>query len=257
MKKLFVFDLDDTLMDNVHDYAEPILQSCRVIIEELKSAAPHVSVIVALEEEIDLARRSQVNPNTGKTYGYSMERFPGSLAETYRQICARAGVDVKNSTERALYNIGLGAFSGKSYANNIKPDASEVINFIKSQWGSVVIYTAGDSTVQSRKIEVLRQVGRISFDDVRIVDKKSQSDFESLKESVVVRHRCSSFYSIGNNYKSDIVPALEAGYRGIYIPVETWETIGKMDGILDEVNQERCLVFHSLAEIKEKYSELK
>lgn len=85
--KLFVFDLDDTLMDNVHDYTEPILRMCRVIIDELGSRAPHVSVLIALEEEIDLSRRNQINPKTGKVYNYSMDRFPTSLIETYLTIC--------------------------------------------------------------------------------------------------------------------------------------------------------------------------
>lgn len=48
MKKLFVFDLDDTLIDNVHDYADPLLDACRLIIKTLGNKAPHVSKIIAL-----------------------------------------------------------------------------------------------------------------------------------------------------------------------------------------------------------------
>ncbi len=252
MKKLFVFDLDDTLIDNVHDYSESILQMCRIIINELKSTAPHVYAIIALEEELDLQRKSQINPKTGKSYGYSMERFPGTLRETYRTICERAGIDTNKHVETSLYYTGMGAFDPNRYSKNIKPDAKEVVDFLRSQGDAVVLCTAGDPVVQNRKIAAMEYSG-ITFEKQEIVDRKRTDVFTKLSADLAGH----DLYSVGNNYKSDIVPAMEAGFRGIYIPVETWETIGKMESIFAEVDQERCLVLHSLSDIKEKYSELK
>ena len=79
MKKLFVFDLDDTLIDNVQDYANPILNACGLINQTLGSRAPHVSKLIAIEQEIDKRRIKEINPDTNKPYLYSMERFPSSL----------------------------------------------------------------------------------------------------------------------------------------------------------------------------------
>lgn len=84
MNKVFVFDLDDTLMTNVHDYAEPILDMARVIIRELGPMAPHVSVVIALEEEIDKRRVHEINPATGQKFLYSMDEI---LAKVDRSRC--------------------------------------------------------------------------------------------------------------------------------------------------------------------------
>jgi phosphoglycolate phosphatase-like HAD superfamily hydrolase len=56
MRKIFIWDLDDTLLDNVHDYANPLLDACRAIIRYLGSRAPHVTGIIELEQEIDKRR---------------------------------------------------------------------------------------------------------------------------------------------------------------------------------------------------------
>src|SRR3989338_4927366 len=249
--KLFVFDLDDTLMDNVHDYARPILRMCQVVIDELGSRAPHVSALVALEQEVDLSRRNQINPKTGKVYGYSMDRFPTSLVETYITICKRSGVEPNKSTESALYYIGIGAFDAHRYKNNIKPGAVSAISFLRGIGDRIVLCTAGDPVIQYKKIRMLESAN-ITFDDVAIVEKKTvetfsglAGDFEGLK------------YSVGNNYRSDILPALEVGYRGIYIPVETWETIGQMDNVLAEVDSLRCDKLHSLYDIQDAHGGLK
>lgn len=249
--KVFIFDLDDTLIDNVHDYAEPILEMARLIISELGSLAPHVSFVVALEEELDLARRSEINPNTGKPFGYSMERFPGSLVETYRSICRKAGVNPIVSVETELYGVGLKAFDSLRYVRNIKPRVKEVFDFLKTLGDDLIIYTAGDSRVQNNKISALESCDIVS-NFVKIVDKKTPDSFRQFLEIAGYNR----VYSVGNNYNSDIQPALEAGYSGIYIPVETWETLGKMDEIRKLVDSTRCIELKSLAEIMDIYGEL-
>lgn len=249
--KLFVFDLDDTLMDNVHDYAEPILRMCQVIIDELGSRAPHVSALITLEQQIDLNRRGEINPKTGRVYGYSMDRFPTSLVKTYTTICEKSGVQPSKNTESSLYYTGIGAFDACRYKKNIKPDVMNVISFLKGIADRIVLCTAGDPVVQNKKIETLESVN-VKFDDVVVVEKKTQAIFAGL-----ARDFDGSKYSVGNNYKSDIVPALEAGYRGIYIPIETWETIGQMDKVLAEVDLSLCDKFNSLHDIQTGYGGLK
>src|SRR3989344_7316755 len=249
--KLFVFDLDDTLIDNVHDYALPLADSAMVIIEELGAKAPHISKIVAIQQEIDSRRIKEINPKTGKPFLYSMDRFPGSLVEVYKHICAQAKVNPRLHIEEELFHIGLMAFDEEMYEKNIKPGVKEVLHFIEDHNGISVLLSKGDSGVQAKKITALGVVST-DFAEIIVVDNKSASDF--LKISRFRQHRTS--YSVGNSYESDIAPALEAGYKGIFIPVETWEVIGKMDEILAKVDREKCFVFGDLLEIKEKYEEL-
>jgi len=251
MNKLFVFDLDDTLIDNVHDYSEPIMGMARIIISELGSRAPHVSSIIAIEDELDLRRKSEINPLTGEPFGYSRDRFPGTLVETYRFICKKVGAKPVTAVETKLYFEGNKAFDPSQYARNIKPRAGEVLNFLRSMGNVVMICTAGDLLVQNYKLSALRSRG-ISFHVARVVDKKTPDVFRELAGNTSGY----KLYSVGNNYKSDIEPALEVGYSGVYIPAETWETIGKMDKIKETINKDRCLELASLSDLMERYEAL-
>lgn len=253
MKKLFVFDLDDTLVDNVHDYADAILNAVRLIIQTLGNKAPHVSQIIAIEQEIDKRRVKEINPETGNPYLYSMERFPGSQVETYKEICRQARVKPKPEVEKTLYNIGLDAFNENRYIENIKPHTTIVLDFLREQGDTLILYSKGDKRVQDKKLTALQKAGINHFSKVFVVDDKVLDDFRKIA-SQFPNH---SLYSVGNNYKSDILPALEAGFTGIFIPVETWEVIGKMDEILAQVDKNKCKVFKSLLILKTQYGRLK
>ncbi|MBI2064527.1 MAG: hypothetical protein HYT62_00540 [Candidatus Yanofskybacteria bacterium] len=252
-KRVFIFDLDDTLIDNVHDYAGPILDMARLIICVLGPRAPHVSKIISLEEELDLRRRGEINPDTGKVFGYSMERFPGTLVETYRAICCRANVDSVLDVEKQLYQIGAGAFNKDLYAKNIKPGAIDTINFIINEGDVCMLLTKGDKRVQVNKIAALGQASDLFWGGIKIVDEKTPEIFRRM----VTKFSGCQWYSVGNDYDKDIAPAFEVkSFRGIWIPVETWETIDKMGEIRNRVDGTRCLELQSLTELKEKYGEL-
>jgi FMN phosphatase YigB (HAD superfamily) len=253
MNKLFVFDLDDTLINNVHDYADPILNACRLIIEVLGAKAPHVSQIIAMEQEIDTRRVREINPSTGEPYLFSMERFPTSLVEVYREICKQAKVAPKEAVEVELYLIGHRAFDENRYVKNIKPNALSVLDFLLEKKDSLVLCTKGDPRVQEKKIKALKQAGIDHFSTMRVVNEKTPEVFRGF----LAGFGQDEFYSVGNSYSSDIVPALSAGFTGIYIPVETWETIGQMDSILAEVDTNKCLVLQSLEELKTQYERLR
>lgn len=252
MKKLFVFDLDDTLIDNVHDYAGPLLDACRFIIQMLGSKAPHVSKIIAMEQETDTRRVKEINPETQKPYLFSMERFPGSLVEVYRQICKQANVWPAPEAEEVLFDIGLQAFDEQLYAENTKPYTLRLLDFLRHQEDILILCSKGDSRVQTKKLSALKNVGVNHFSRTRIVEEKTPEIFQEFASEFTDY----SLYSVGNSYKSDLVPALEVGFRGILIPVETWELLDKMDEMLKDVDKTRCHIFESLKEIKTRYEEL-
>lgn len=110
MKKAFIFDLDDTLYWNVHDYCYPTLEFERFIMDLLGHKAPHISVIRKLEGEIDRARLNEINPKTNEKFGYTMYRFPGSLVETYRTICSRIDVPFDKKIAKKIQQIGMKSF---------------------------------------------------------------------------------------------------------------------------------------------------
>ena len=251
MNKVFVFDLDDTLMDNMHDYAGPILDMARVIIRELGSKAPHVSMIIAKEEEIDKARVHEINPATGHEFLYSMERFPGSLVMTYRYFCKNAKMEPSKTVEQELYSVGMQAFDPVNYKNQVYPDYLSIIFFLYGQKDVPMLLSKGDKRVQSNKFSAIN--AGTHFFRSRIVDNKTS---EIFKQMVTGFQSHCSWYSVGNDYDKDIVPALEAGFKGVWIPVETWECGGMIDEIRARVDWSRCIELKSLGELKERYGEL-
>lgn len=88
---------------------------------------------------------------------------------------------------------------------------------------------------------------------VWIVNDKMREVFESI----VCGFGGYRFFSVGNDYEKDVVPALEAGYhRGVWIPVETWEVIGRLDEIRAKVDRSLCVELHSRQELAERYDEI-
>jgi len=253
VKKLFVFDLDDTLIDNVHDYTEPILDACKLIVQALGNKAPHVSKIIAIEQEIDTKRVNEINPTTGRPYFWSMERFPTSLIETYREICKQVKVEPEGKIEDMLYGIGLKAFDETRYIKNINPQALSVLTFLKEKKDVLLLCSKGDMRVQEKKVAALKEAGIDQFSSIYIVDQKTSEVFSKISEGF----NSYNLYSVGNSYSSDILPAIQIGFTGIYIPVETWETIGQMDKIFSEVDQEKCILLENLGQIKTRYRRLK
>lgn len=247
----WVFDGDDTLWSNVHDYAYPILDACRLIIDTLGDSAPHVSGIVALEQEIDQRRVKETDPATQKPYGYSMDRFPGSLAEVYREICKRAGKMPLQEVEAELVRIGHRAFDPARYKRNVYPHTLATLNFLQSRGDQILLLTKGDKRVQDKKLSVIDAGKR--FIRVRVVDDKNPEVFREMAAGFEDYR----LFSVGNSYNSDIVPALKAGFhQGVWIPVETWDVIGQLDKIRAEVDWSRCVELRSLQELVERYDEI-
>jgi putative hydrolase of the HAD superfamily len=206
-----------------------------------------------MEQEIDTRRVREINPNTGQPYLFSMERFPTSLVEVYREICRQAKVVPEQRVEKELYEIGLCAFDESRYVKNMKPHTLSVLDFLLEQNDALVLCTKGDPRVQERKISALRKTGINHFSAIRVVGEKTPEVFRELSQGFT-EHK---FYSVGNSYSSDVVPALSAGFTGIYIPVETWETMGQMDSILAEVDANKCFVLQGLDELQTQYERLR
>ncbi|MEK7090726.1 MAG: hypothetical protein AAB930_04030 [Patescibacteria group bacterium] len=254
--RVFVFDLDDTLIDNVHDYAEPILDTCRLIVKTFGRKAPHVDVIIALEHEIDSRRVKETNPDTGQPFLYSMERFPGSMVEVYREIAKRVGVIPDSELEKDFYAIGMRAFDKSRYARNVHPAAKRVLDYLTNKGDKIALLTKGDATVQRKKIAVLKNAGISNFSAVWVVGQKLSISFSLMARDFLPSSARLTLYSVGNSYESDIKPALTAGFKGILVPVETWDLIGKMDDVVREAKENGVFVFRDLSDIITHYEEL-
>ncbi len=84
MSPLWVFDLDGTVISNFTDYGFPIFDFGKLMLTVFEHRAPHYREVLNLANEIDKVRF--------KTMRANRSRFPGSLVETYQEICRRTGV---------------------------------------------------------------------------------------------------------------------------------------------------------------------
>jgi putative hydrolase of the HAD superfamily len=240
MKKKFIFDYDDTLAWNQHDYSYPIVEMLTYILNVLGPKSPNPKTILDLEEEIDM--------QNVKTIGFKMERFPTSFRMTYETLCQEAGIPIEEKHQEAMYNIGMKAFSEERYKEQgLISGAIEVLEFIKTKGDKNVLYTKGDERVQQKKIEV-NNIAQY-FDEIHIVGLKSTKGFLDIigdwdKELV---------YKVGNSIRSDVNPALEAGIKVIYIPCETWGYERQHNGIS---LPEKVITLERIDQIPEIYDSL-
>lgn len=252
MNKVFIFDLDDTLYWNVHDYCYPVLEFEKFLLDLLGHKAPQITAFRKLEKETALKLVHEINPKTGQEFGYSIDRFPKTLVETYRTICSKERLKFKQEIADEIWKIGTKAFDPEMYKRKgLVRGAEEVLDFLREQGDELVLLTRGDKQVQQLKIDALR-LGRW-FYHIHIVPSKDSTMFRAMAKAFEEKE---VIYSVGNSLKSDIEPALRAGLSGIYIPYDTWEFEEKPEEILSGINKSRLFIFKEIIEIKNRYKEL-
>lgn len=244
MDKTFIFDLDDTLMNNQHDYTYPQLDFVKFIVERIGNRAPDAQTIINLQVDEDL---KLLNSLKEKGKAFSKERFPTSFKNAYKKICNPLGIDDKKGEERA-YEIGTRAFDEKRWRKQgLVYGAEDVLDYLNKKQDELILLTKGDEEIQKRKINANDLEKR--FDETRIVSFK---DKETLEEVISGRDK-SYVWHVGNSIKSDVLPAYEAGIGMIYVPCETWAWEKKHQGLPD---YQRLIKIDNLKEIKNIYGEL-
>ena len=224
MKKLFgkvkyiAFDADDTLWVNEPYFREAEAQYCKV----LERFAP-------AEEIMDILYRTEIK--NLPPYGYGAKAFTLSLMET--------AINLSNSsTKEPLTPAEMGRIMeiGTSLIRvpiNILPGVEELLEKLsESGRYTLVLATKGDLLDQQRKLE--RSGLAKYFHHIEVMSDKTPQTYTRLFK----RLGCSNgeFAMIGNSMKSDILPVLEVGAYGIYIPFySTWEH-EKVDEVITHPN---------------------
>jgi putative hydrolase of the HAD superfamily len=190
------FDADDTLWQNEQFYR---LTEHRFTALLADHADPdHLS-----ERLLDAARR-----NIGH-YGFGIKSFTLSMIETAIEVSeGRVPASVVSEILAAGREMLV-------HPVEILPHAKETLEALAGRYRLVLI-TKGDLFDQERKIAEsgLREL----FEAVEIVSQKSRVTYES----VFARYGDGPDKSmmIGNSLKSDVLPAIQAGSWGVYVPHE-------------------------------------
>ncbi|MFH1065870.1 MAG: hypothetical protein V1734_05180 [Nanoarchaeota archaeon] len=239
MNKTFIFDYDDTLAWNQHDYCYAQVEFLKWILDRLGHNSPDIQTVLNMEVEID---------KQGVTkHGFQMERFPLSFSETYRTIRSQKGLKEDPEGEKTAYELGMLAFDEVGYKRRgLAEGAEETLDFLAAQKDELILLTKGDKRVQLMKLEANYLTGW--FKEIHIVEKKNAE----VVAKVAGDRNKDLVWHVGNSIRSDVEPALEAGIKMIYIPCETWAYEREHSGIPGG-KKDRIWTFDKITGIRDNY----
>jgi len=125
----------------------------------------------------------------------------------------------------------------------------DTLDFLASQKDELLLLSAGDREIQADKIRRNRLCNWFGEDKMYVVRMKSRAEFEK----VVGKRDKENIWAVGNSIRSDVLPALEAGLKVVYIPCETWAYEAEHNGLPDD---SRITTFSNIGFIKSQYSVL-
>lgn len=193
------FDADDTLWQN-----EQFFRASERHFAELLSA--HADVENLPNRLLEIEKRNL------DLYGFGIKGFTLSLIETAVEV-----TDGRVPTSVITEILAAGREMLRHPVETL-PHVRETLEQLADKY-QLVLITKGDLFDQERK---LAQSGLGDcFDAVEIVSNKDKATYER----VFSRHGdgADRAVMIGNSLKSDVVPAIEAGGWGVFVPHElTW-----------------------------------
>jgi putative hydrolase of the HAD superfamily len=197
---LIAFDADDTLWHNESHFHLSQERFCALIGDRV----PRPDLMASL---VATERRNL------KRYGYGVKGFTLSLIETALEV---TGGDVPAAAISEIINIGKDLLD---HPVEPLPGVAETLQAL-GPYVTLVLITKGDLLHQEQKLAAsgLAEL----FDGIEIVSEKDADTYRRI----FARHgaRPERSVMVGNSLKSDVLPALDVGADGIWVPYHiTWE----------------------------------
>lgn len=191
------FDADDTLWVN-----EPYYREAEEEFVELVASYGVNGNIAAALFETEISNLS--------LYGYGIKAFMLSLVECAIEL-TEGGVSTRDINR--ILRIGKSMLERPI---ELLDDVKHVLKELEPHY-KLIVATKGDLLDQERK---MRRSGIADyFHHIEVMSDKTKSQYiQLLKHLEIVPE---AFLMIGNSLKSDIIPPLELGGWGIYVPFHT------------------------------------
>jgi len=192
--RTIAFDADDTLWHNEKFYR--------------LTQARFAELLADYADPGDLDRRLlQMERRNLAQYGFGIKGFTLSMIETAVEV---TGARVPGSVIRAILEAGQDMLR---HPVELLPGARETILAVQGVY-RVLLITKGDLFDQERKLAA-SGLGEM-FDGVEIVSDKTVTTYREI----FARHGPgpAAAMMVGNSMKSDVVPAIEAGAWGVFVP---------------------------------------
>jgi putative hydrolase of the HAD superfamily len=191
---VIAFDADDTLWHTEYLYADAKQKLCTLL-----SAYADATTLVEGLETIELSNLD--------LYGYGVKSFALSMVQAAVTL-----TEGRVTGEEVLGVVGI-AREMLMAEVRLLDGVRDVVSDL-SRTHTLMVITKGDASEQVPK---LHRSGLIdAFKMVEVVDSKTRDVYARL----LAKHRivAECFLMVGNSLKSDILPVLELGGFGIYVP---------------------------------------
>jgi len=193
------FDADDTLWHNER-FFKLTKESFAGLLADYADA-DHLEERLLAAEKRNLSR-----------YGFGIKGFTLSMIETAIEV---SGEDLPASVIKTILDAGRDMLD---HPVELLDGVGEAVDRL-SKSHKLVIVTKGDLFHQERKIAASGIADY--FAGVEIVSEKSPDTYRSVFSRYAEGPHAGLM--IGNSLKSDVIPAIEAGGWGVYVPHElTW-----------------------------------
>ncbi|QBD82461.1 HAD family hydrolase [Ktedonosporobacter rubrisoli] len=224
MRQHLFIDADDTLWEN-NIYFEHATEAFIEFLDH-SSLSPHE--IRAVINEVEL------------TQGYGTASFIHRLQKAYRRLCER---DV---TTEALERI-------KTFGEQIQRHPMQLIDGVKETLEylaprhMLAVLTKGDQDEQRLKLDNSGLADY--FEHIIVVAEKNVETYKDLIQKFALLPERS--WMIGNSPRSDINPALAAGFNAVFIPhPHTWDM--EIQDVRHEGNG-HLLTLHAFSELRQHF----
>lgn len=222
--KVIGFDADDTLWDNEPFYRQTEHKFCMLLKDFMDEETLNQELFKTEIENLAL-------------YGYGIKAFTLSLIETAIRISnGNVTADIINQI------IEL----GKQQLNepvNLIDDVEKVLSSLKPHY-KLIVATKGDLLDQEKKL----QKSGLSkyFHHIEIMSDKGENNYSELIKHLDINPN--EFLMVGNSLRSDVIPVLNLGGFGAFVPYHTtW-----LHEYVDEnnVKNERFIRLNTLSDLK-------
>lgn len=202
-RQQLIFDLDDTLI-HCNKFFDLILEQFAELLVDWFNDSPVTAAEIRDKQiEIDVAGVHQI--------GFASAHFPESLVETYRYFSRIYDRKALPEEEQRLMKLGLSVYE---YPVEPYPGMVETLNLLRSQGHELLLYTGGEAAIQQRKIDQMK-LAEFFADRIYIRQHKNAEALEEILRSRVFDR--TGTWMIGNSLRTDIMPAIAAGIRSIYV----------------------------------------
>lgn len=204
VKKIFFFDLDDTLLDNFAAFCQTLKQYFPER-EQNHDEIKKLYVTFRLKSE---AIYEESLSNEPKKVTSEFDRWK-LVFNYFQQHFTQADLAVCDQQ----YHI----FQKEQ---SLLPEYQRLFEKLQTNGVMVGVFTNGFATAQTNKIKQLNLTQHIPADQLFVSDlfgdaKPNVSCFEKLKE--VLPTEVEKFFYVGDSYKNDVVPAYHAGWQPVWL----------------------------------------